>query len=71
MLVGENNNSQTPINIAAYKGNLEVVRFLLSKGADCTIKNDWGYVPATNAKAQGHTAVVELLPKSALCCCLQ
>ena len=56
-----NKYSQTPINIAADGGKVEVVRFLLSKGADCTIKNDWGYTPVTNAKAQGHTAVVELL----------
>ena len=61
MLVGENNNSHTPINIAAYKGNLEVVRFLLSKGADCTIKSGRGSSPLASAKANGHTAVVELL----------
>merc|ERR1711998_759865 len=49
-----NGKNQTPINIAAYTGHLGVVRFLLSKGADCTIENDWGFTPLTNARAQGH-----------------
>ena len=56
-----NKNNQTPINIAAYSGRLEVVQFLLSKGADCTIKNDWGYTPETNARAQGHAEVAAAL----------
>ena len=56
-----NKNSQTPINIAADRGKVEVVRFLLSKGADCTIKDKWGDAPLASAKAKGHTAVVELL----------
>ena len=65
MLVGENNNSQTPINIAAYKGNhegnLEVVRFLLSKGADCTIKDAWGDTPLGAARAGGQDEAAALL----------
>ena len=49
-----NKNNQTPINIAAYYGRLEVVQFLLGKGADCTIKDDWGDTPLGAAKAGGH-----------------
>ena len=56
-----NGKNQTPINIAAYRGHLGVVRFLLSKGADCTIVNDWGFTPLTNARAQGHAEVAALL----------
>ena len=49
-----NKKNQTPINIAAYYGRLEVVQFLLGKGADCTIKDDWGDTPLGAAKAGGH-----------------
>ena len=54
-----NGKNQTPINIAADRGHLGVVRFLLSKGADCTIVNDWGFTPLTNARAQGHAEVAD------------
>ena len=56
-----NGKNQTPINIAAYMGHLGMVRFLLSKGADCTIVNDWGFTPLTYARAQGHAEVAALL----------
>ena len=56
-----NGKNQTPINIAAYKGHLGVVRFLLSKGADCTIKDQWGDTPSGAARAKGHAEVVALL----------
>ena len=38
-----------------------VVQFLLGKGADCTIKNDWVYTPETDARAQGHAEVAAAL----------
>ena len=56
-----NGKNQTPINIAAYKGHLGVVRFLLSKGADCTIKDQWGDTPPASARAEGHAEVAALL----------
>ena len=56
-----NGKNQTPINIAAYKGHLGVVRFLLSKGADCTIKDQWGDTPLASARAEGHAEVAALL----------
>ena len=56
-----NGKNQTPINIAAYKGHLGVVRFLLSKGADCTIKDQWGDTPLASARAEGHAEVTALL----------
>ena len=56
-----NGKNQTPINIAAYKGHLGVVRFLLSKGADCTIKDQWGDTPLASARAGGHAEVAALL----------
>ena len=56
-----NDNNQTPINVAADGGRLEVVQFLLSKGADCTIKDKWGDTPLESARGQGHHEVVALL----------
>ena len=56
-----NGKNQTPINIAAYAGHLGVVRFLLSKGADCTIKDQWGDTPLASARAKGHAEVAALL----------
>ena len=56
-----NGKNQTPINIAAYQGHLGVVRFLLSKGADCTIKDQWGDTPLASARAEGHAEVAALL----------
>ena len=56
-----NGKNQTPINIAAYAGHLGVVRFLLSKGADCTIQDQWGDTPLASARAEGHAEVAALL----------
>ena len=56
-----NKKNQTPINIAAFKGRLEVVQFLLSKGADCTIEDAWGDTPLANAEAGGHAEVAAAL----------
>ena len=56
-----NGKNQTPINIAAYKGHLGVVRFLLIQGADCTIKDQWGDTPLASARAEGHAEVAALL----------
>ena len=60
-----NDNNQTPINIAAFCGHLEVVQFLLSKGADCTIKDKWGDTPLATAQKQGHAEVAAALKSHA------
>ena len=56
-----NKKNQTPINIAADGGRLEVVQFFLGKGADCTIEDAWGDTPLGAAKAGGHAEVAALL----------
>ena len=56
-----NGENQTPINMAACAGHLGIVRFLLSKGADCTIKDQWGDTPLASARAEGHAEVAALL----------
>ena len=60
-----NKKNQTPINIAADKGHLEVVQFLLGKGADCTIKNQWGRAPLATAQKEGHAEVAAALKSHA------
>ena len=32
---------------------------------DITTKNDWGFTPETNARKQGHAAIVSLLQEHA------
>jgi ankyrin repeat protein len=54
-------NGLTPLNLAAYKGNVELVKYLLARGADRQIGDNEGSLPIHNAAAAGHTAVVELL----------
>lgn len=43
--------------MAAYSGNLQLVDFLLAKGADCTAKNNSGYVALSFAARNGHLAI--------------
>ena len=56
-----NKKNQTPINIAAFCGHLEVVQFFLGKGTDCTIEDAWGDTPLGAAKAGGHAEVAAAL----------
>ena len=57
---------QTPVNMAAYKGHLEVVRLLLSRpGLDITTEDKWGNAPEASARKQGHTAIASLLREHA------
>jgi hypothetical protein len=49
------------VNKKNQSGHLEVVQFLLSKGADCTIKDKWGDTPLASARAKGHAEVAAAL----------
>jgi ankyrin repeat protein len=50
----------TPLNTAAYKGQLRVAAFLLANGADVNFKSN-DSAPLHRAAGQGHRAMVELL----------
>ncbi len=54
----------TPLHIAAIKGDETIVRRLLSAGADPNRKGEHGFTPLHEAIQQGHIGVVELLLKS-------
>ena len=46
-------NSQTPLHIAARRGDYRLVRELLAAGADPTVRNTLGMTPAEVARAFG------------------
>ena len=54
-------NGQTPIMRATLHGWTSLVKFLLEKGADCTIGEKDGYTPAHGAGFQGRVNIMELL----------
>ncbi|EQC30461.1 TKL protein kinase, variant 1 [Saprolegnia diclina VS20] len=51
----------TPLNWAASEGQLEVVRFLLEKGAAIDVKTMLGRTPLHWAASEGHLEIVRLL----------
>ena len=55
----------TALMTAAAEGQIEVVRLLLERGADPTLKDVDGDTALSFARQAGHTAVVEILTKSA------
>jgi ankyrin repeat protein len=59
-------NSGMPLFLAAGEGKLEVVRYLLDKGADVNAREDFGNTVLAEAAYNGHLAVVkELLLRGA------
>ena len=54
------NDGGTPLYIAAQMGNTEVVKLLLKGGADVNIARQ-GQTPLSQAKRNGHQAIVALL----------
>jgi len=51
----------TPLDSAAGRGDVEVMKFLLDHGASVDSKNRWGITPLHEAAAGGHLGAVELL----------
>ncbi|XP_028249577.1 BRCA1-associated RING domain protein 1 isoform X2 [Parambassis ranga] len=59
--VKKNHKGETPLHLAAIKGDLEAVRELLDQGADPNLKDNAGWTPLHEACNLGHLAVVEVL----------
>lgn len=53
-------NSCTPLHVAVCEGNIEIVRFLLEKGADIFIGDENGWTARDLAEQQGHDEIKEL-----------
>jgi len=53
--------NRTPVWIAAWKGQLEKVKFLANQGADLNQADDYGQSPVWVAARFGHTEIVKFL----------
>jgi len=51
----------TPLNLASYEGKLDIVKYLLEKGADINTKDREGSTPLQNAAARGWLDIAKLL----------
>jgi len=60
----EDSTGDTALGYACKYGHLEIVKFLVEKGADINQKNDFGKTPLMYASARGHLEIVELLLKN-------
>lgn len=56
-----NHKGETPLHIAAIKGDAEAVKELLDQGADPNLKDNAGWTPLHEACNLGHLTVVEIL----------
>jgi ankyrin repeat protein len=57
----KNEKGSTPLHLASYKGHLEMVKFLLEKGADIEAENGSGFTSLQLAVYGGHRNVAEFL----------
>ena len=53
----------TPLHVAAVRGDTDIVNLLVATGADPNAKGEHGYTPLHEAAAQGHPATVDALLK--------
>ncbi|KAJ8012406.1 hypothetical protein DPEC_G00042410, partial [Dallia pectoralis] len=56
-----NHKGETPLHLAAIKGDVEAVKTLLDQGDDPNIKDNAGWTPLHEACNLGHPGVVEVL----------
>ena len=57
-----NNNGDTPLGLAVYKSKVDTVQLLVTHGVAVNPPpNKFGDTPLSDAKANGHSAIVEIL----------
>ena len=54
-------DNETPLDRAAAKGNVDVVRLLIERGAEVDSRDRWGWTPLHNASRFGHLEVSRVL----------
>lgn len=57
----KNSDGLTPLNLASYRGHLDIVKFLLDRGADVNIGDNENSQPIHNSTVAGHIDVIDLL----------
>ncbi|KAM7290203.1 ankyrin repeat and protein kinase domain-containing protein 1-like [Ixodes scapularis] len=60
----QNEAGLTPLHLCAWKGNPNLISFLLSHGADPCVRNRQGATPASLARLQGNKQAEELLQRT-------
>ena len=61
VLSGSDYDLRTPLHVAASQGNLEVVQYLLEKGANANAEDRWGCTPLRDAHRSTDQAVITVL----------
>ena len=61
LLDGRNNDGKTPLHLACQEGHLEVVRILMSYGADSNLLDNDGKTAWDLAAEHGHAPILEYL----------
>ncbi|WP_432773313.1 glutaminase A [Francisella salimarina] len=56
-------DKRTALHLAAAEGHEDVVKYLIRKGANPTIKDRWGKTPLDDARANSYSHIVRLLEK--------
>jgi len=56
-------NYWTPVHLSAHKGDLEIVKLLLERGADIRAMNGEGETPYQVSLRSGHREISELIQK--------
>jgi ankyrin repeat protein len=60
-----NNFQWKPLHLAAFKGNVELVQYLLLEGADVHATNGSEFTPLMLAQSKNHTEVAQILEAAA------
>ena len=54
---------RTALHLAAAEGQFDMVKYLVSKGADVNVKDRWNNTPIVDAKTKNHQDIVDFLAK--------
>lgn len=63
----KNNVDGTPLHDAAYRGHIDIVRYLLKKGANAQLRDQMNNTPIDCARERGHSSTVNCLQSVNYC----